>query len=204
MFILDYANKKTEINIDITKDEIVTAVIEVLTGDEILTIVDNKGNIKEFDSSEDRYEDDHDTAYYLKKNGKLLPVYYSDIFQNRENHNWYYDYNEDFDYFDWEDYENNKINGRKLFVGSIYELLVNTRNCKDIRLVYGYHEGKRDKYNRLIFHPSLTDIDYVKGKYECVAIYWGDSEYPTDIVSIECDSLIAILEDVTKKVFARI
>ncbi len=204
MFILNYEDKKKEIDIDLTRNEIITAVIEVINGDEVLTIVDNEGNIETFDSDEGRYEDYGSTGYYLKKNGKLLPVYYSDEFQNRKDSYWYRYNNENCEYFDWEDYENNKIDGRKSFVNSIYGLLLNTKNCKDIRLVYGYHEGKRDKYNRLIFHPSLTDIDYVKGKYECVAIYWEDSEYPTDIVSIECDSLIAILEDVIKKVFARI
>lgn len=93
---------------------------------------------------------------------------------------------------------------RKDFVKEIESLLNKTRACKNIRLVYGYHEGKRDKYNRFIFHPSLTDVNYTEGKYECVGIFWDDNKYPTDIAPIEYDSLIAILEDVTKKIFARI
>lgn len=62
--ILDYNNKKKEVEIGELKD-IRSMKMSVVTGDEILHVTYKDGTEKEFDSSDDRRRDYYDGGYVL-------------------------------------------------------------------------------------------------------------------------------------------
>lgn len=68
--IIDWQGNVTTLeNIDLNSDDILSAAIDVVTGDEILTIIDKTGHIMKYDSSSSRNRDYADGGYYIKENG---------------------------------------------------------------------------------------------------------------------------------------
>ena len=63
--IYDYANRLTEI--DTGNKEIESILVEVITGDEIVTVTFTDGTMKTYDSSIDRNTDYFDGSYYVSK-----------------------------------------------------------------------------------------------------------------------------------------
>lgn len=72
MFILDYAGRKTNLNLELTDDSIFNAWINVVTGDEILHVIRKDGAHEVYDSSDCRYIAYEDGSYDLVKAGKVL------------------------------------------------------------------------------------------------------------------------------------
>lgn len=67
--IMDYANEKTKTNIDINKlEDILRIDIEVITGDEICTVIYKNGEKDKFDSSKNRMANYFDCEYCLYSN----------------------------------------------------------------------------------------------------------------------------------------
>jgi hypothetical protein len=73
--IMDYKGDLTETTIDLDKlEEILIIKIEVITGDEICTVIYENGDIKKIDSSNDRLQNYFDEEYILynkKKRNKF-------------------------------------------------------------------------------------------------------------------------------------
>ena len=83
--ILDYNGKVTELkDIDLNSSDILAAIIEIMTGDEILTIIDKTGHITRYDSSSSRRMDFYDGEYYVKENGVVKEFVTSDKWINAE------------------------------------------------------------------------------------------------------------------------
>ena len=72
MFLLDYENKKIDIDFDFNLEDIKVAVISVVTGDEILKVITNDGKLYEFDSCDYRLMDFYDGSYVIIEDGKWV------------------------------------------------------------------------------------------------------------------------------------
>ena len=74
MFLLDYENKRIDIDFDFNLEDIKVAVISVITGDEILKVMTNDNKIYEFDSSGCRFMDFYDGSYTIIVDGKWVVI----------------------------------------------------------------------------------------------------------------------------------
>ena len=81
--LMDYQSKKVTFDIGNIED-IVKIVIEVLTGDEVATVLYRNYNIKKFDSSCDRLTDYHDYRYIVYDAINGINLLNDEIFLNRE------------------------------------------------------------------------------------------------------------------------
>ena len=80
MFLLNYENRKIDIDFNFELEDIAVATIEIVTGDEILNIVTNDGRFYCFDSCDYREVDFFDGSYTIIANGKWVvdPIQWSD------------------------------------------------------------------------------------------------------------------------------
>lgn len=81
--LMDYQSKKVTFDIGNIED-IVKIVIEVLTGDEVATVLYRNYNIKKFDSSYERMTDYHDYEYIVYDAINGVNLLNDEIFLNRE------------------------------------------------------------------------------------------------------------------------
>lgn len=70
--LLNYKDKKVEFDVDIEKDDVLTAVMEVVSGDEVLKVIYRDGTIRVYDSDRDfhRITDFCDGGYVVVKCGE--------------------------------------------------------------------------------------------------------------------------------------
>lgn len=81
--LMDYQSKKVTFDIGNIED-IVKIVIEVLTGDEVATVLYRNYNIKKFDSSYKRMTDYYDYEYIVYDAINGINLLNDEIFLNRE------------------------------------------------------------------------------------------------------------------------
>lgn len=81
--LMDYQSKKVTFDIGNIED-IVKIVIEVLTGDEVATVLYRNYNIKKFDSSYERMTDYYDYEYIVYDAINGINLLNDEIFLNRE------------------------------------------------------------------------------------------------------------------------
>lgn len=81
--LMDYQSKKVTFDIGNIED-IVKIVIEVLTGDEVATVLYRDYNIKKFDSSYERMTDYYDYEYIVYDAINGINLLNDEIFLNRE------------------------------------------------------------------------------------------------------------------------
>lgn len=81
--LMDYQSKKVTFDIGNIED-IVKIVIEVLTGDEVATVLYRNYNIKKFDSSYKRMADYYDYEYIVYDAINGINLLNDEIFLNRE------------------------------------------------------------------------------------------------------------------------
>ena len=72
MFLLNYENKKIDIDFNFKLEDIAVATIEIITGDEVLNIMTKGGRFYRFDSCDYREMDFSDGSYTIIANGKWI------------------------------------------------------------------------------------------------------------------------------------
>lgn len=85
--IIDYAGNKTPIDIG-DLDNVLTLAIRVITGDEILTVVDKNGKIDEYDSSDGRINNYFDDSYIVFNRAEGINLLEDPNFMEREDSYW--------------------------------------------------------------------------------------------------------------------
>lgn len=92
--IFNYSGTKVTVPVDLESDEIVNAVINVYSGDEVLCVEDSKGKIDIYDSAElaGSYRDFtfYDGMTTIKKDGKMDEVWDNPAFRLRDRSEWYW------------------------------------------------------------------------------------------------------------------
>lgn len=92
--IFNYGGTKVTVPVDLESDEIVDAVINVYSGDEVLCVRDSKGKVKIYDSAElaGSYREFtfYDGMTTIKKDGKLSDVWDNPAFRLRDRSDWYW------------------------------------------------------------------------------------------------------------------
>ena len=88
MYLLDYKGEKHEFNYDIVVEDISLAWIEVISGDEVLTVVDKNQDRFRIDSGRwTRLANYYDGSYDIIKNGKFVV---DDKFHTRKDSYWFW------------------------------------------------------------------------------------------------------------------
>jgi len=72
MFLLNYENKKIDIDFNFKLEDIAVATINIITGDEILNITTKDGEFYSFDSCDYREVDFFDGSYTIIADGKWV------------------------------------------------------------------------------------------------------------------------------------
>ena len=88
MYLLNYAGERKDIDVDLTDDKYIEAYICVISGDELLYLIDENDEMSVIDSDDSRAIDYFDTTYCLKEDGKLNNIYDSKEFNNRSSSYW--------------------------------------------------------------------------------------------------------------------
>lgn len=88
--LLDYAKNETIVEIG-NLDDIAKMEIDVITGDEILTVVYKDYTIRKFDSSRDRMADFYDDGYEIYDFNKSENLIDDPKFLNRTDSYWTWD-----------------------------------------------------------------------------------------------------------------
>lgn len=92
--IFNYGGTKVTVPVDLESDEIVDAVINVYSGDEVLCVRDSNGKVKTYDSAElaGSYREFtfYDGMTTIKKDGKLSDVWDNPAFRLRDRSDWYW------------------------------------------------------------------------------------------------------------------
>ena len=92
--IFNYGGTKVTVPVDLESDEIVDAVINVYSGDEVLCVKDSKGKVKIYDSAElaGSYREFtfYDGMTTIKADGKLSDVWDTPAFRLRDRSDLYW------------------------------------------------------------------------------------------------------------------
>lgn len=92
LVLMDYAGRKIETDFDLDEnlDKVLRIDIEVITGDEIATIVFKDGTKKTYDSATDRLANYYDGEYCLFNSEQDINLF--ELFNKRE---------KTYDFYDW-------------------------------------------------------------------------------------------------------
>lgn len=92
--IFNYAGKRIDTGVDLEDENIVEAVINVYSGDEVLTVRHRSGRTYDFDSSKlsgfFRDFSFYDGITKIKEEGRFLSVWDNAKFRNRNRSDWVY------------------------------------------------------------------------------------------------------------------
>lgn len=94
LVLMDYAGRKVETDFDLSDEnlnKVLSIYIEVITGDEIATIIFKDGTKKTYDSATDRMADFYDGEYCLFNSEQDINII--DLFNKRE---------KTYDFYYWE------------------------------------------------------------------------------------------------------
>lgn len=83
VILIDYRGDKTKHEIG-SEDEIKTATIEIRSGDEVLFVLYENGELKNFDSSQNRIWDFDDGCYVVFSKDKGINLFKNEKWLNRE------------------------------------------------------------------------------------------------------------------------